>query len=743
MEDNSRRILSSFVFGDMLVNYMIDDMELVSLELMPLGMEDMVKRDQKVLRPDCLVQAKLVGDCYPGANASGMSMRNSGTVLNMHYIKQEIVENDNDTSVLTYLEDNNHVYVHELKYTKGDYALESSVKFINNDTKTATLEYLSSFSLGNMTPFEDGGSPDTFNLYRIRSKWSHEARLIKESAEELQLENSWVNWHPLSVRYGQRGSMPVKEYSPFGAVEDKKNGVIWAAMLGIECSWDMEFYRRDHAMCFSGGLADREFGHWMKNVAPGESFSTPWAILTVCRDDIDCACQRLTSFNEKFLANNPECEESLPVLFNEYCTTWGLPSHDNIMNTVNAIKGHGLEYFVIDCGWFVEEGKPWGDGMGDYIPSPILFPNGIKYTVDCIREAGLKPGIWFEIDNAGHDSHIYYEEDMFLKRDGMPITTEGRRFFDMSKPEVIDYLDKKVIDQILEYGFEYVKMDYNDTIGIGSDNAESLGEGLRKDREASVDYVRRLLKNVPGLVLENCSSGGHKLEPLMMSLCSMASFSDAHECEHIPVLAAGLHRCILPRQSQIWAVIRDNDSIKRIAYTLTNSFLGRMCFSGDVTRLSKAQWEKIDEGISFYKKIAPVIKNGYSYIIKDMGESDVDLKGYQAVIRVGKEKGELKPSYANGVTSGATDSDASENAKNVTNAKNCGCIAENATNNAYAVIHVFKDAPSEIRVKLPEGCPNRIADMYSGTDIKAVIENNEIVVTPSDSMEAIAILLEK
>ena len=86
------------------------------------------------------------------------------------------------------------------------------------------------------------------------------------------------------------------------------------------------------------------------------------------------------------------------------------------------------------------------------------------------------------------------------------------------------------------YGFEYMKMDYNDSIAVGCDGAESLGEGLRQNMEASLDFIRRVKREVPGIILENCASGGHKLEPLMMSECSMASFSDAHECEEIPII---------------------------------------------------------------------------------------------------------------------------------------------------------------------------------------------------------------
>ena len=42
---------------------------------------------------------------------------------------------------------------------------------------------------------------------------------------------------------------------------------------------------------------------------------------------------------------------------------------------------------------------PWDISMGDYNISPTLFPEGLEKTVDMIKAAGMKPGIWFEIDN--------------------------------------------------------------------------------------------------------------------------------------------------------------------------------------------------------------------------------------------------------------------------------------------------------------------------------------------------------
>lgn len=61
----------------------------------------------------------------------------------------------------------------------------------------------------------------------------------------------------------------------------------------------------------------------------------------------------------------------------------------------------------------------------------------------------MKPGIWFEIDNVGRDSHVYSErEDLMLHRDGKVLTTKERRFFDMCNPDAIAYLTDKVIGQL-------------------------------------------------------------------------------------------------------------------------------------------------------------------------------------------------------------------------------------------------------------------------------------------------------
>ena len=338
--------------------------------------------------------------------------------------------------------------------------------------------------------------------------------------------------------------------------------------------------------------------------------------------------------------------------------------------------------------------------MGDYEVSKELFPDGLQKTVDLIKDAGMVPGIWFEIETVGSAARAYQDTSHLLHKDGAVLTSYFRKFWDMRDPYVEDSLTKKVIGTLKTYGFGYMKIDYNETIGIGCDGAESLGEGLRQNMEQSQAFIEKVKREIPDIILENCASGGHRLEPSLMAQMSMASFSDAHECQEIPIIAANLHRAIHPAQSQIWAVIRETDSLKRIAYSVINTFLGRMCISGDVLHLSKEQWNVVEDGMAFYRTIAQVIADGQSYRFGTKIKSARHPKGYQAVVRIGKE------------------------------------------HQAYALIHTFAGAlPQRIEIPLPEDKTYQIEEIFSDTKEKAVITDGMLLYEPKENFKAVAVRL--
>ncbi len=626
-----KKIYSSFALGDMCVVYLLDtDTQICGVTLVPLGYEEQLDLEGW-WNIEPVVQIKLVGEPYPDGFIHGHSMKNS-LMLGEVKFKEQIVEGENPLKITTIMEGNGIETRHILEYVPDSLYLTMYSQVISHREEVVGLELFTSYNLCAFSSLGGGLRMEDYMLHRMLSKWSMEGKLESIEFLDLHLEPAWLRIGANSVRFGQVGSMPVRRYFPWMIAEDTKFGYSIGIQLAHPASWQMEVYNKDERIALSGGLADREFGHWTKKLVKDEVFESPKAILTVAKEDVEGISYRLTSAQWPNLERVPEVEKSLPIIFNEYCTTWGNPSEENMLKIVDALKGRGIQYCVIDAGWHVKEGNDWSD-IGDWITNEKLFPKGLKYVADKIREAGMLPGIWYEMEVVGKDSDIFKKPEYLLHRDGYPLQTCFRRFLDMRKENVQEYLEQRVIGQLEEWGFDYLKVDYNDNIGIGCDGAESLGEGLRQNMKASQAFWRKLGQRLPNLVIENCSSGGHRLEPSMQALASMASFSDAHEWKAIPVIAANVTRAILPAQSQIWAVLRKEDDSKRLHYSLSATFLGRMCLSGDIYDLTEAQWSIVQEAISLYKECATVIRKGRNFRFGPHVKSYNHLKGWQSVCR--------------------------------------------------------------------------------------------------------------
>ena len=551
--------------------------------------------------PDPMIQVAFTHDKSLNDYSRGISMKNrEGCVLHVEEQTQDA------NGVTTRLSDGKgNFFTHLLNYDPETGVFEIRVSYENRTGKTRTLEYLASGAVG-IVPLDGAGK---LTLHRMTSAWSRECRLKSDAFYELGLECSWANYGLKSEKWGSVGSMPNRGYYPFAAIGDT-DGSLYAMTLEAPYSWQMEVSLERNGVLLSGGLADYETGHWRKDIKDGESFSTHKCYFVYKRQGgVNAACNALVHAADKRL-EVPKSEESMPVLYNEYCATWGVPSAERIRGLLNALKGLPVEAFVIDAGWFKPEDIEWGLTGGDWEVSKVLFPEGMKVVAEEIKAHGMLPGIWFEWEVAARDSKLFKNEELLLKRDSTPITCKNRRFLDLRKKETQDYIEEKLVRFLQDNGYSYLKIDYNDSYGIGCDGAESLGEGGRQVAEESVKWLDKLKEEVPGIVIENCASGGSRIEPYRMSKVSMCSFSDAHECKEIPLVAANISRVIPARQSQIWASLRQDDSVSRIVYSLCAAMMGRICLSGDIDRLNEGQLALVKEGLDFYKSVKDIVRYG-------------------------------------------------------------------------------------------------------------------------------------
>ena len=683
--------------NDMDLVYVISDDGNVSFTLIPKDSGDIYPDKGK---SDPLIQISCTGDATALGFCAGETRHNSALTMAMKYVSQSVEEAEKEKTVTTVVCSDEGLRAEHIVISDKDCrGIRVYTKVINESDAPVMIEALSSVNIAGITPYTDDTGRDRLILHRFRSRWSAEGRHEARTVEELLLEPSWADFGTRCEKFGAVGSMPVRGYFPFAAVEDREEGVFWAVSCACSSSWQIEATRNDKALGISAGLADYEFGHWRKILVTQEEFVSPEAYVTAVKGDLTTACDRLLDV-QRVKLNRSQRVESLPAIFNEYCTTWGEPSEKNISEILSVIDGRDFEYFVIDAGWYADSVTGWQDNMGDWNVAKDLFPNGLSAVVSKINKAGLKAGIWFELEVVGKDANALSEEAHLLTRDGKIIVSGTRRFWDMRSKWVDDYLTGKVIGLLKENGIKYIKIDYNDTIGIGCDGSDSPGEGLRQCMQATKRFFEKIRNEIGDISIEICSSGGHRLEPGFMELADYLSFSDAHEEKEIPVIAADLQNLVLSQKSQIWAVLRKDDTEQRIVYSVCAGMYGVLCISGDVAEMSSDKWSLARRGIAFYKDASPVIVSGMTKRFGPVQNSNRQLKGYQAGVRYGND------------------------------------------GRVLVIVHSFEHEGIQ-KIEIPLEGRYRVSDIYETGDHGIAIAGDNIHMSFTSSFDAVAVLLDK
>ncbi len=484
---------------------------------------------------------------------------------------------------------------------------------VNKGNSPVGLEYFSSFALTGLDKEGEAVREAKMRLHIPHNTWYGEAQWQVYSLPELGL-NTVNEFSMKRLSYGSTGTWSSSQYAPMGVLENTETGTSLVWQIEHNGSWHWEISDiRDLLYMQLSGPTEAEH-QWWKQLQPGQTFHTVPAAVGAVNGGIQESIAVMTKYRRAIRRPNDD-NIVLPVIFNDYMNClFGDPTTVKLLPLIDAAADAGCEIYCIDCGWYSD--GYWWDGVGEWLPSQQRFPGGIEEVLTYIRRRGMIPGLWLELEVMGINCKLANQlpDDWFFVRHGKRVIDHSRYQLDFRNPSVQKYADKIMDRLVQEYGVGYIKMDYNINAGVGTEiGADSFGDGLLDHNRAYLAWLDRVFEKYPELVIENCGSGGMRLDYALLSRHSIQSSSDQTDYLLNGIIAAASASLVTPEQCAVWSYpLREGDR-EEVIFNMVNCMLLRIHQSGHLAEISPERFALVKQGIAYYKTIRSAIAHGLPF----------------------------------------------------------------------------------------------------------------------------------
>lgn len=320
--------------------------------------------------------------------------------------------------------------------------------------------------------------------------------------------------------YGGRSSC--KAFPCFDLL-DATGGMITA--IGWSGQWRYALNRDDGEVRLTIGLEDACF--YLK---PGERVRLPRVLFKAFEG---CAIAGHNDYRallrEHYVPRMPAGElVSLPTAiqcFDRY--TWKVPYWNTEAGQKEYVdcadRLRHIDTVWLDAAWF-KGGFPYGVGNYSYRAG---FPNGLKPISDRAHDKGMKFMVWFEPERIAYNTEIDREHGDWVIRKPEevdwgwvppgedPASARPSGLLDLSRPEAVDFLIDKLTAMLRDNGIDTYRQDFNiDPLPFWRLKDEPGRSGLTE-----IGYIMgfyrlwdTLLARFPGMMIDNCASGGRRID---------------------------------------------------------------------------------------------------------------------------------------------------------------------------------------------------------------------------------------
>ncbi len=314
------------------------------------------------------------------------------------------------------------------------------------------------------------------------------------------------------------GGRPTNSNLPNFNIEWDGGGVI--VVIGWPGQWDAFFVRdAENRLRISGGQEQTHF-----TLHPDEEVRTPLSVMQFYEGDW---IRAQNIWRRWMFAHNlpqPGGKPLHPQMAACSSHQYGEMTNANEENQKMFIDGYlkrglDLDYWWMDCGWFIHACTIAGTWEVD----KIRFPNGLRAISDYAHQKGVGTILWFEPEHVWPGTWLYDNHQDWLlfppdipgiknqANQGQPIG--GRTVLDLGNPLARQWVTDHFVKLMDEEGIDVYRQDFNIEPLLfwqAKDTPDRRGITEIRYVEGYLKFWDDMLQRRPNMLIDTCASGGRR-----------------------------------------------------------------------------------------------------------------------------------------------------------------------------------------------------------------------------------------
>ena len=320
------------------------------------------------------------------------------------------------------------------------------------------------------------------------------------------------------IELATKGGRSSSACMPYFDLNGENGGAIIA--IGWTGQWAASMEKKEDAVRVIAGMEETKISLYGK-----ESMRTPSIVVMFYNTEQD---EGHNQWRQLILDSYTPSKNGEKITgLNLFTNVWGSAGEKDVLNKIESLDTRNIDYdgMWMDAGWSGYHASAdtydstWATEVGNWNVNTKIYPNTLSVVGDALNQRGKDFLLWFEPERVVLKTDLVTEHPEYC----LPYASAATyTLYNLADDEATDYLIDLIDGIIKENNITWYRQDFNcEPLGKWDYNDTKMVENRVGATEIMYvtnlyRYIDTLLERNPGLIMDNCASGGQRLDIEMM-----------------------------------------------------------------------------------------------------------------------------------------------------------------------------------------------------------------------------------